>query len=134
MVETRILLELKSASLAATRRTEDDLEEIKEALDAYKEKVLDGKDAVQEDLLFHLAIAKASKNSTINTFMLIITPEIIINLKEHHVCSDTLPFTGIQEHEEIYTAIKDQNPALVKEKMKIHFKVLYDYCYSDVKK
>lgn len=130
LVETRILLELKSAALAATRRTNEDLEEIKEALDAYTVKALSGEDAVQEDLLFHLAIAKASRNSTINTFMLIITPEIIINIGKHHVCSDGLAIAGIKDHEEIYKAIESQDPTLAKEKMKIHFKVLYDYCNS----
>ena len=130
LVETRILLELKTAALAATRRTEQDLEEIKDALDAYKEKVLKNEDAVQEDLLFHLAIAKASKNSTINTFMLIITPEIIINIEKHHVCDDGLALKGIKEHNDIYEAIKAQDPALAKEKVKIHFKTLYQYCYN----
>ncbi|WP_152285830.1 FadR/GntR family transcriptional regulator [Flavicella marina] len=130
LVETRILLELKTASLAATRRTEEDLEQIKDALDAYKEKALSGVDAVQEDLLFHLAIAKASKNSSINTFMLIITPEIIINIEKHHVCADGLAISGIKDHQEIYEAIKAQDPALAKEKMKIHFKTLYEYCAS----
>lgn len=130
LVETRILLELKTAALAATRRTDQDLEEIKDALDAYNEKALKNEDAVQEDLLFHLAIAKASKNSSINTFMLIITPEIIINIEKHHVCDDGLALAGIQEHNDIYEAIKAQDPTLAKEKMKIHFRTLYQYCYS----
>ena len=34
-------------------------------------------------------------------------------------------------HQDIYEAIKDQNPALAKEKMKIHFKTLYEYCASN---
>ena len=40
LVETRILIELKSVSLAAVRRTEEDLVNMKQALDAYSEKVL----------------------------------------------------------------------------------------------
>jgi len=130
LVETRILLELKTVRLAALRRTEEDLERIQNALEAYKEKVLNGKDAVQEDLLFHLAIAKASGNSTMNTFMLTITPEIITNFEKHHVCDKGLAQEGIKEHYEIYKAILDQNPKLAKEKMKIHFKTLYQYCYN----
>lgn len=133
LVETRILLELKTAALAATRRTEEDLEEIKDALDAYNVKALSGKDAVQEDLMFHLAIAKASKNSSINTFMLIITPEIIINIEKHHVCGDGLTKNAIHDHQEIFEAIKNQDPTLAKQKMKIHFKTLYDYCYNNKK-
>ena len=130
LVETRILLELKTVRLAALRRTESDLKNIKMALDAYKEKVLNGEDAVQEDLLFHLAIAKASHNTTMNTFMLTITPEIITNFEKYHVCDKNQAMLGIQEHKDIYEAIKDKNAKLAKEKMKIHFKILYQYCYN----
>ena len=130
LVETRILLELKTSRLAALRRTEEDLVQLEEALQAYKTKVLNGDDAVQEDLLFHLAIAKASGNSTMNTFMLIITPEIITNFEKYHVCDKGLAQEGIAEHEEIYDAILKQDPQLAKEKMKVHFKTLYQYCYN----
>lgn len=130
LVETRILLELKTVRLAALRRTDEDLKNIKNTLDAYKEKVLSGEDAVQEDLLFHLAIAKASGNSTLNTFMLTITPQIIMNFEKYHVCDKRLSIIGIQEHTEIYEAIKKQDPVLAKQKMKDHFSVLYQYCYN----
>ena len=130
LVETRILLELKTSRLAAIRRTEEDLVQLEEALQAYKTKVLNGDDAVQEDLLFHLAIAKASGNSTMNTFMVIITPEIITNFEKYHVCDKGLAQEGLAEHEEIYDAILKQDPQLAKEKMKVHFKTLYQYCYN----
>ncbi|QIE58092.1 FadR family transcriptional regulator [Rasiella rasia] len=130
LVETRILLELKTSRLAAIRRTEEDLESMKNALEAYALKVTNGEDAVQEDLLFHLAIAKASGNSSMNTFMLIITPEIITNFGKYHVCDAALAFSGIEEHRLIYEAIKEQNPQLAKKRMKQHFKELYKYCYN----
>lgn len=130
LVETRILLELKTVRLASLRRTEEDLEKMETALEAYKSKVLNGEKAVEEDLLFHLAIAKASKNSTMNTFMLIITPEIITNFEKYHVCDSNLSRQGIQEHQDIFEAIRDQDPKRAKEMMKTHFKVLYQYCYN----
>ncbi len=130
LVETRILLELKTARLAAMRRTDDDLKAMRSALDAYTKKVLNGEDAVQEDLLFHLAIAKASGNSTMNTFMLIITPEIITNFEKYHVCDQGMAQNGIGEHERIYDAIKNKNTQLAKKMMKEHFKALYQYCYN----
>lgn len=130
LVETRILLELKTARLAALRRTEEDLDKMKHTLDAYSAKVMNGEDAVQEDLLFHLAIAKASGNSTMNTFMLIITPGIITNFEKYHVCDANQAFLAIAEHTDIFEAIKSQNPQLAKEKMKTHFKILYQYCYN----
>ena len=130
LVETRILLELKTVRLAALRRTEEDLAQMKDALDAYSAKVMKGQDAVQEDLLFHLSIAKACGNSTLHTFMLIITPGIITNFEKYHVCDEDQAFKGIQEHNAIYEAIKSQDPKLAKEKMKVHFKMLYQYCYN----
>ena len=130
LVETRILLELKTVRLAALRRTEEDLLQIKNALEAYSQKASKGENAVQEDLLFHLAIAKASGNSTINNLMLIITPEIISYFAELHVCDDNQSRAGIEEHKAVFEAIKTQNPQLAKQKMKEHFKALYTYCYN----
>lgn len=130
LVETRILLELKAVKLAALRRTDDDLKRLKEAIDAYEAKVLKGEDAVQEDLLFHLTIAKASANSTLETFMLMITPEIITNFEKHHVCDENQKFTAIIDHKAIYDCIVNQDPQMAKQKMKEHFKILYQYCYN----
>ncbi|QBO58427.1 FadR/GntR family transcriptional regulator [Chryseobacterium salivictor] len=130
LVETRILLELKTVKLAALRRTDEDIKNIEAALNAYTQKVLAGEDAVQEDLLFHLAIAKACGNSTINTFMLTITPEIISYFNSMPVCDENQQITAIKEHEAIFAAIKDQDPQEGKLKMKEHFKVLYKFCYD----
>ena len=130
LVETRILLELKTARLAALRRTPEDLIQMAEALHAYTDKVMKGQDAVQEDLLFHLAIAKASGNSTMNTFMLTITPQIITNFQKYHVCDENQAFLGIEEHRAIFEAIKNQDTQEAKAMMKAHFKSLYQYCYN----
>ena len=130
LVETRILLELKTVKLAALRRTEEDLTKLREALDAYSNKVKNKEDAVQEDLLFHLAIARASGNSSMNTFMLIITPEIITNFEKYHVCDKSLSASAIMEHQLIVDAIERQDPSGAKKAMKNHFKELYKYCYN----
>jgi GntR family transcriptional repressor for pyruvate dehydrogenase complex len=128
LVETRILLELKTVRLAANRRTDADLKRIKKALNAHKAKLLAREDAVQEDLLFHLAIAKASGNVTMNEIMIGITPQIIVDFKKYHKDYDTLDELRIREHTEIYDAIKDQDPDLAEKRMKEHFKLLYEYC------
>ena len=130
LVEARIFLELKGVKQAAMRRTADDLIHLENTLADYSDKVIRGEDAVQEDLLFHLAIAKASANPTLNTFMLKITPEIITNFEKHHVCDKDTAFKGIEEHKEIVDAIRDQDPEQAKIAMKKHFKDLYQYCYN----
>lgn len=130
LVEARIFLELKGVKLAALRRSTDDLKRMEEALAAYSDKVIRGEDAVQEDLLFHLAIARASANPTLISFMLKITPEIINNFEKHHICDKNTAFKGIQEHKDIVDAIRDKDPANAKSAMKEHFKDLYQYCYQ----
>ena len=130
LVEARIFLELKGVKLAAIRRTKDDLIHLENTLAAYTEQVQQGHDAVEEDLLFHLAIAKASANPTLISFMLKITPEIINNFEQHHVCDNDTAFKGIKEHQHILDAIKAKDPDAAKVAMKAHFKVLYQYCYN----
>ena len=128
LVETRILLELKAVRLAAEIRTEDDLQKIKKTLDAHSSKLLNGGNAIQEDLLFHLAIAKASGNVTINQIMIAITPQIILDFKNYHTDYDSLDELRVNEHEEIYKAIEIQDPQLAEQTMVKHFKMLYQYC------
>ena len=130
LVETRIFLELKLVKFAAARRTEEDLSEIEEVLEKYKFKVLAGEDAVAEDLLFHLSIAKASHNPSLNRLMLSITPQIITDFEKYHVCKSNTALNAIDEHQAIVDAIRSKDPSRAEEKMKEHFSVLYQYCYE----
>ena len=115
---------------AANRRTEKNLEKIKNALDAFKKKILQGNDSLQEDLLFHLEIAKASNNSVMNTLILLITPEIIGSYDQDRICEGDEAWSEVKKHEDIYLAIKERNPQLAKEKMEIHFTRLKEYLHS----
>ncbi|CDF78666.1 transcriptional regulator, GntR family [Formosa agariphila KMM 3901] len=128
LVETRLMLETKTACLATIRRTEEDLENIETALNNYKVKVLNREDALEEDLLFHLAIAKASGNSTINALMLQITPKIISVLEDTRVCGADERLKELQNHEAIYHAIKIQDTELAVKVMKVHFEMLIAFC------
>ncbi|KQC34570.1 GntR family transcriptional regulator [Nonlabens sp. YIK11] len=128
LVETRILLELKTVCLAAKNRSQEELKNIKAAMEAYQEKVLNGESAVQEDLLFHLAIARASGNTTLRTLMLFITPGIITNFEKHHFCGKDQAIKDISQHEAIYKTIKEQDAVAANAMMKTHFLELYKYC------
>ena len=127
LVETRILLELKTVRLAALRRTDDDLDEMKATLDAYTKKVLEGEDAVEEDLLFHLKIAEASKNSVLNSLMLIITPDIMQYFKTHNVCGDGRSDVAVKQHEIILEHIKNQDPQKVGDSIREHLSDISEY-------
>ena len=79
LVETRVLLEIDCAIKAAERRTSDDLIILQNALNAFEEQAIQGIAAVEEDLLFHLKIAEASKNKVLMSLLLGITPDILEN-------------------------------------------------------
>ena len=121
LVETRISLELKTVCLASERRTIKDLEKINEALSVFKEKIVGGKDYLEADLLFHLAVAKASKNSTMLTLMLLIIPPILATYEWETVCEGDKVAFEIKKHEDIYLAIKAKDVVQAKKMMEAHF-------------
>jgi len=120
LVETRILLEVEGAAKAAERRTEDDLVSLNTALLAYEKKVLAGEGQIEEDLLFHLKIAEASKNNVLKSLMLVITPDIITNFVQLEICDDARVKKSVIEHREIMQYIRDKDPAGAKIAMENH--------------
>lgn len=120
LVETRVLLEKESARLAALRRTDEDIKNIELALKAYEEQVNTGGKAIEEDLIFHLKIAEASKNSVLNSLMLIITPDIIKNFQVYNVCEGGRLYRSLEEHRTILKHITEQNSEAAAAMMKVH--------------
>nr|WP_256534342.1 FCD domain-containing protein [Lewinella sp. JB7] len=128
LVETRILLELRTVELAAGRRTADDLELIEAALNSYRTKILNREDALQENLLFHLAIARASGNTTMHALMLQITPKIISVFEANRVCEYDESILELRRHEAILEAIRGKDAARAVECMEVHFERLIQFC------
>ena len=63
MLELRIGLETEAAGLAAQRRSDANLGEMRAALDDFAAAVEAGRDAVAADFRFHLEIARATQNA-----------------------------------------------------------------------
>ena len=109
LLEARYYLELDAVKLAAERRTEHDLIKLREALMDYENKTNNNLDAVEEDMLFHMAIAKASKNSVIESMILILIPDLIKNIVENKICGENRSKLAIAEHRNILAAIESQD-------------------------
>ena len=128
LVETRVILETNSAKLAAERRTSEDIIEIEKALKAYEEKVKLNEPAVEEDLMFHLKIAEASKNAVLKSFMLIITPDIINSFIQYKVCDDNeIDNKVLIEHGEILQHIVNGDGEAAAKAMRKHLKDVLDF-------
>ena len=127
LVETRLLLETQAARTAAMRRTTDDIINMKKALDAYEVKVREGLPAVEEDLLFHLTIAEAGRNSVLKSLMMVITPDIVKNFTKLEVCKDGRFYKSLEEHKIILEHIVNQEPELAAKAMEAHLQDVADY-------
>jgi len=127
LVETRSLLEKEAARLAAINRTPDDLVQLNNALNLYEQKLLQGDVAVEEDLLFHIKIAEASKNAVLKSLMMIITPDIVKSFIKFKVCSESDNRKTIAEHRKILEMISDQDIEGAMEAMDIHLLEIKDF-------
>jgi GntR family transcriptional repressor for pyruvate dehydrogenase complex len=120
LVESRVVLETSLAQLAAVNRTDSDIMEIKNAFEVHRDKILNGEDAVEEDFMFHLKIADASKNSVLKSLMLIITPDIMQYFKKHNVCGDGRSFNAVKQHEDLLQYIIDKDSQRAGEALNSH--------------
>lgn len=127
LVETRVLLETNSAHFAALRRTEEDLAEITNALKAYELAVKAEKQAVEEDLMFHLKIVEASKNPVLKSLMMIVTPDLLTYFTENNVCSGERPLIALEEHYQILEHIKNRDPQKAEKAMRTHLNDILNF-------
>ena len=127
LVETRVILEVNAATLAAQKRTPEDIVALKNALAAYESKLSKTQQATEEDLLFHIKIAEASKNKVLKSLMLIITPDILNSYAELKVCNSTTVQKAIQEHQDILDYIIKQDAKGVETAMKSHLKEVLNF-------
>ncbi|TZF83575.1 FadR family transcriptional regulator [Pedobacter sp. BS3] len=109
LIEARYYLELDSVKLAAERRTDEDLKIIETALTDYENKINEGLPAVEEDMLFHMQIAKATKNTIIESMIFILIPDLIRNIVESKICGDGRGQRAIPEHRNIFEALVNKD-------------------------
>lgn len=105
LTETRVILEMHAAQLAAERATKASIAAIKTALELLRTEIEAGRLGVEEDLVFHLEIARASQNSIMVSLIGLITPDIIQLNKNSQSCESGRARVAMREHEAIYAAI-----------------------------
>lgn len=105
LFEIRALLEIFAARMAASRASHDDVTELLKLHSEFRARANEGQRALEEDHLFHLAIAKASGNPVCLALTSFITPQII-SLNTDFAESDPDRFQRTcSEHESIVMSI-----------------------------
>ena len=125
MLELRIGVETEAAALAAQRRSEANLSEMRQALDEFSGAVRAGRDAVAADFRFHLEIARATQNPHYGELMATLGAPMIPRAR----LDAPVPLTDERreylqrvnvEHESIFDAIATQDSDAARAAMRSH--------------
>jgi len=125
ILELRLGLETQAAALAARRRSEVQLQHMREALDDYQASLANNDSSVEPDVRFHQLIAQATGNTyftdVIQHLGNSVIPRTRINAEER---GDTdlmkLGQLANLEHEAILNAIRRQDPDAARAAMLLH--------------
>lgn len=105
MLEFRRILETEIARLAALLRTEEDIASMESSIDLMREDITDGGIGIEGDTAFHNALAVASHNSVFKK-MLSMAEGLLVKTRQASLQIKDQPEICLQEHVEIYKAIK----------------------------
>jgi DNA-binding FadR family transcriptional regulator len=118
-IEVRRLLEVEAVKLACQRRTDADVENIREILQKMKERIRLKETIEEEDLQFHLSITAASKNEIlsriVNTFF-----EISERRRKIYFSYRGRSRSSYDEHAAIFDALVDRDKDLAGDLMNRH--------------
>jgi DNA-binding FadR family transcriptional regulator len=125
LLELRIGLETEAAGLAASRRSEAQLHEVRAALGALQEAARRGEDTVELDQRFHLAIAQASGNEYFRAILQHLGANIIPRARINSArLTHADPVAYMEqvgrEHEQIVEAIARGDAESARAAMRLH--------------
>ena len=110
LMEARFILDVQCVRLAAERRTETDLNLIEKRQQEFLSSFYGKEDYLEEDYLFHLAIANATGNHVLVSLFSQLTPRIVLQNQPHLKQKDK-DFSHIpMEHVRIMEAIRRGDP------------------------
>ncbi len=121
LMEARFILDVQCARLAAERRNEADLALIQRRQEGFLKAFYSSSESfLEEDYLFHLAIAHATGNHILVSLFSQLTPPIVTS-NQPHLGQRDRDFSRIpSEHQTIIDAIRSGNPDEAEEAMTGH--------------
>lgn len=125
VIEAREALEVQLASLAAQRRTQEDLDRIDHALTAMEEEIGRGERGLHGDELFHAAVTAAARSGLLADLM----SEISAAIRESRVESlsqPDRPRQSLASHRAIAAAIRAEDPDAATAAMRDHIRLVSD--------
>ena len=122
LLESRAIIEIETARLAALRVESSTLIRLEEAFEAYKQEVMKDSDAMEQDTIFHIRIAECAQNSVLRSMIMVVAQDIIRQSRELDGCSGDRKYRALEEHERILNAIRRRDPDVAAKSMADHLK------------
>ncbi len=125
IIELLVAIEGVATGLAAARRSKQELEAIKEALDAMAAAIEEGRNGVDEDISFHRTIVEATRNPffiTLVSFLESRVRNLIRVARTNTARYEGLAYKVQEEHEAIYQAIVARDPDAAKQAAERHLR------------
>ena len=123
LFETRQTLEVRLAGLAAERRTEGDLRNMRNALGAMKEAMGIPAQWIQHEMIFHACIVQATKNEVMITIMEMLS-RMLMESRRETVQLLTNYEDSYRSHDMVYLEIEKQDPVGASHAMVEHFSIM----------
>ena len=124
MLELRISLESEAAALAAERRTNGQVKELRRTLDRFRQEIHEGGNGAEADFKFHLGIAEATGNHYFSEVLASLGTATIPRTRVRVLQSESdqaAYLNGLaREHEQIYEAILHGEPKSAAKSMRAH--------------
>lgn len=123
LFETRQTVEVKLAQLAAERRTEQDLQNLRAALAAMQASAGIPDQWCESDIRFHTCIVEAAKNAVMASIFEMLS-HLLIQSRKDTVRLLTDYEASFQSHKRVFEQIERQNPSGAREAMVDHFRAM----------
>jgi GntR family transcriptional repressor for pyruvate dehydrogenase complex len=137
--DTRYILEIYAAELAAELATEQQIEELDQIQQEIARKIEEGASSFDEDMVFHLKVAAICGNPILKSIITMLISDVIQFFKDFEqkagkekVRSRLLDAT--EEHQRIVAAVKQRDPVKASETMRRHFEISKQFRSSVIKK
>lgn len=125
LVETRLMLESQTAHAAAARATEENLQEIEEALEGMRRSLDRPEEYLEHDLRFHLAIARATQNQILYNLLSMTRGYLQTWISESLSKPSARKMrarteSSVREHQKILQALRKRKPEQARQAMTEH--------------
>jgi GntR family transcriptional repressor for pyruvate dehydrogenase complex len=126
--DTRYILEIYAAELAAEHSTEQQIDELEKIQEEVARKIEAGAGSFDEDMVFHLKIAEICGNPILKSIITMLVSDVLQFFKEFEQKAGKTKvkhrlINASDEHRQIVSAVKQHDPVNAAETMRRHFEI-----------